>query len=719
MPTPYRHPREKPGSLWQHLPLVLLVALATAVRCATLSWSSLWLDEVYTVVEAGRPWGTLLLGLLTPQQGYPLYILAMRLWIALAGTGEAALRLPSALAGIGTVPLLYLLGRRLFGRQAGLLAAALLALSPLAIWYSQEAKSYALLLLVTVAASLLLWEAVEHGGRWRWAGWAGLTVVALSLHRLYVLSLLGQLVYLLYIARQGYFTRRYRLLVLVLGALTLLLTVAGLWFALGREGAGRQFDAQRRWQDVANTWTQFSLRIPPGPPEPPIFVDRRPWLLPFGIAALAGLAALAQGIAARAAHRRRAVFLLALLAVPPAVFYLLYLIRPFYYERYLLGALPLYLLLLAVGVTRMGTWTYRLGARLPLDKPPVPGHASGPHRLLAGALAALLGLLTLATTLALLLFSWQQVRDWTLTRLPQKEQYREATRYLQEHLHPGDLVVVHPGYIAPAVSFYAARFPRVPLELQTITNTETVDYGYNDFTATMDNLTRGRRRACLLYAPDHAQTESRSYWVEEWFDLNPFLRADLQHWTGLDLYCISFNTQYRGYMPVPQVPLEARFGGQVLLWGADLEPFQEPLQPGDTLPLTLYLVGLEANLPDLEAAVRLVDAAGRVWDEEADRPLNGHLPTWKWVPGDEFLDYHELLLPADIPPGTYAVEAAFHEAGAAAMLALPDGSSWTTLGTVRVGSAGAPALLVRAALMSPRGSGAPAPTAAGRPGGAP
>lgn len=690
--------------------LILLTALAAAVRGATLAVQSLWLDEVYTVVEAGRPWHTLLLGLLMPQQGYPLYILGMRLWIALFGTSEAALRLPSALAGAGTVPLLYLLGRRTFGRPAGLLAAALLALSPLAIWYSLEAKSYALWILVTVAAWLLLWEAVERGGRWRWVAWAGMAVVALSVHRLSILSLLGQLVYLLYIARQGLFTRRYRLLLLGLLALTLLLTVAGLWFALGREGSGRQFDVQRRWQDVANTWTQFSLRISPGPPEPPMVADRRPWLIPFGIATLAGLAALGQGIAARAAHRRRAVFLLCALVVPIGIFYLLYLIRPFYYERYLLGTLPAYLLLLAVGVTRMGTWTYHLGSRPAFPVSRVTGarslltsHASRftlhsvrctfyslrLNELLAGVLATLLGLLALATTLGLFFSSWQQVQDWTLTRLPYKEQYREATRYLQEHLHPGDLVVVHPGYLAPAVEFYGARFPRVPLELETITNTETVDYSYKDFTTTMDRLARGRRRACLLYAPAHAQTQAYSYRVYDWFYHNPFLRQDERHWTGLDLYCISFNTAYRGYMPTPQVALDARFAGKILLWGADLEPFQASLQPGDSLPLTLYLEGLQPNLPDIAVVVRLVDAAGQqVWAESSDQPLNGHLPTWKWEPGDEFLDYAELLLPEDLPPGPYSVEAGFREIGPGEMLPQPDGSFWERLGIVQVGCAG-------------------------------
>jgi uncharacterized membrane protein len=676
---------------WQRLLLVLLVALAAAVRCATLSFQSLWLDEVHTVVEASRPWGTLLLGLVTPQQGYPLYILAMRLWIAICGTSEVALRLPSALAGVAAVPLLYLLGRKVWGWQVGLLAAAFLALSPLAIWYSQEAKAYAFFILVTVVAWLLLWEAVQRHDRRIWWALAGVTILALSIHRLYILSVIGQLVYIVYIARQGHLTRRYRLLLLGLLAAVLLITLAGLWFVLGGEGAGSQFGTQRDWKDLASTFTQFSLRIVPGPPDPPIGPDRRPWLLPFAAAALAGLAALFTDIVARGARRRHAVFLLCFLAVPLGAFYLLYLIRPFYYERYLLGTLPAYLLLLAVGVTRLWRWAQALAARVTKHSSRFASPTTRPRPLLSGIPSLLLGLLALATGLGILAPSWQQVQDWTFSRLPLKEQYREATRYLQEHLHPGDLVVVHPGYILPAVELYGERFPRVPLELYTITNTMTLNYGYKEFTDTMDRLARGRRRACLLYAPYHAQTQEYSYRVYDWFWLNPFLHCDEQHWTGLDLYCVSFNTRYRGYMPRPAVALDARFGQEILLWGADVEPFQEPLWPGDTLPVTLYLQGQQPGLPDLTAYVRLVSAGGQqVWAEEERQPLGGHVPTSLWRPGVPFMDYHELLLPADIPPGQYVVMVGFYRAGPYGMLLLPDGSTWADLGTVEVAPGGAP-----------------------------
>ncbi len=666
---------------WRSSLLFLIVALAAAVRLATLSFQSLWLDEIGTAVEAGRPWSSLFLALFDPQQGYPLYTLGMRLWIGLFGSGEVALRLPSAIAGVGTVPLLYMLGRRLFGWKVGMLAAAFLALSPLAVWYAQEARAYALMMLLTTAAWLLLWEALHRPARWRWWTLGAVTVVSLATHRLIgVLSLVGQVVYLLYVARQGQLTRRYRTLLVVLLGIVLLGTIAGLWFVLGGEGA-RQFAAPRSWLDLADAFSKLSLRIHPRPPELGQGPDRRPWLAVFGLVALAGIAALIEDMAARGERRRRAVLLACFLLVPLGTFFLLYLLRPFYYERYLLGVLPAYLFLLAVGCAALWRWAARLGQ--------VTAGATRGRPL--RALAALsLGAVAVAAALLPLGVSWQQVQDWTLSRLPQKEQFREATAYLQRHLHPGDILVVHPDYIDQAVRFYQARFPRVPLEIATIRDMNTAEYGRREFEADMDALTRGHRRAWLYLAPYHAPFKDPKSWVYEWFNLNPFLHCDEQTFHGLSLYCVSFNAQYRQRVFGPTLPLDAPFGGEILLLGGDIEPFQEPLQTGDTLPVTLYLEGLYEQLPDLEAVVRLVGPEGRtVWAEETGQPLGGFLPTSRWRPGDQFMDYYELILPADIPAGPYAVVVGFRRADSPTeMLALPSGSHWANLGTVEVAAPG-------------------------------
>mgnify|MGYP000016030391 CR=1 FL=1 len=728
---PVRRPRQAGLSLGGHFFLLgLIVALGAAVRCATLSFQSLWLDEVSTVVEAGRPWPELLLALVDPRQGYPLYILGMRLWSALWGNGEAALRWPSALAGTLNVPLLYLLGRRLLGRKVGLLAAALLAVSPLAVWYSQEAKAYALFMLLATASWLLMWEAIERRSRWLWWALAGVTILSLLVHRLTVLTVIGLLAYALYIARQGGLMRHHRFLLVALLVVVLLLTIAGLWFALGQEGAGRQFGSRRDPLTLLNTFSQFSLRIAPTPPEPALGPDRRLRLLPFALAGLLGLGALGQALAARGRRRRSAVFLLCYLFVPLGAFFLLYLIRPFYYERYLLGTLPAYLLLLAVGLLGL---LRRAGRPLGRDGPaslegsPAPSFLKRGRSLLdrplplgkergsggcvrgRGLLSTALGLLAVATAVAVLAASWRQVQDWSLARRPAKEQFREATLYLQQHLHPGDLVIVHPAYIRPAVDFYQERFPPVPVETQALPDLAGGAYSFREFEAAMETLSRGHRRAWLYLAPFHAVVPDPQNWVYEWFYLNPFLHCDEQHYIGLDLYCISFNVERGSNVFRPTIPLDGRFGREIWLTGADLgrfypstcqpspsaapAPFREglfyrPLEPGDSLAVTLYAQGLRADLPDLEAQVRLVDAAGQVWSATGGQPLGGHLPTSRWIPGDEFMDYYVLLLPEAVPAGPYQVQAGYRLAAGGDALPLPDGALWVTVATIEVAAQG-------------------------------
>ncbi len=137
-----------------------LVALAAVVlvggllRLTTLGSQSYWVDEATTVHELHLSFGALLHEIRVNETTPPLYFVLAWLWAKLFGTGEVGLRLMSGLLGIGLIPLVYLCARELLSRWAAVLAAALAALSPFLIWYSQEARSYALFALLC-SASLL------------------------------------------------------------------------------------------------------------------------------------------------------------------------------------------------------------------------------------------------------------------------------------------------------------------------------------------------------------------------------------------------------------------------------------------------------------------------------------------------------------------------------------------------------------------------------------
>ena len=127
------------------------------MRLFRLGQQSLWIDEQFTLTSAGLPGRFALHDLLENVHG-PLHTLVVAGFAALAGTSEWVLRLPSALAGIALVPAIGWLASRWSGRETVTPAVWLTAGSPFLVWYSQECRNYAFLLLASVLATAALLE---------------------------------------------------------------------------------------------------------------------------------------------------------------------------------------------------------------------------------------------------------------------------------------------------------------------------------------------------------------------------------------------------------------------------------------------------------------------------------------------------------------------------------------------------------------------------------
>ena len=110
------------------------------------------MDEVATVNLLGGSLGDLLPDIRDSESTPPLYYLLAFAWTKLFGTSEVAIRSLSALIGTATVPLAFATARRLVEERAALVAAGLVAVNPILVWYSQEARAYALLVLLTVVS---------------------------------------------------------------------------------------------------------------------------------------------------------------------------------------------------------------------------------------------------------------------------------------------------------------------------------------------------------------------------------------------------------------------------------------------------------------------------------------------------------------------------------------------------------------------------------------
>ena len=189
--------------------VALTCALGAALRFWELGSQSFWFDESYTVDLVGRGFFDMLAAIPDTESTPPLYYVLAWPWAKLFGDSEAALRSLSALIGTATVPVAWSAARALFPTvaRAGLLAAALVAVNPYFVWYSQEARSYALLVLTVTATLVFL-------GRGRLILWAATAVLALLTHYFAGFVIVAEAAWLLY-------TKRTRAAALACGAVAL------------------------------------------------------------------------------------------------------------------------------------------------------------------------------------------------------------------------------------------------------------------------------------------------------------------------------------------------------------------------------------------------------------------------------------------------------------------------------------------------------------------
>jgi mannosyltransferase len=142
---------------FEDLAIGLLIVLCAALRIYHIGAASLWSDEIFSryYLDLFGPHYLLTDGL-SKEMTPPTYYFLLRGWMALWGDSEAALRSLSAIASILCLPVTYVLGRELGGKSWGLASALLFALCPMSVYFGQEARVYALLMLT---AALLLWAA--------------------------------------------------------------------------------------------------------------------------------------------------------------------------------------------------------------------------------------------------------------------------------------------------------------------------------------------------------------------------------------------------------------------------------------------------------------------------------------------------------------------------------------------------------------------------------
>lgn len=140
-----------------------ILILATTLRLININ-QSLWLDEAINIVSAKNYgfWDFITkysIGDFHP----PGYFALLWVWTKLGGYGEIWVRLPSVILGIVTVWLVYLLGKEIFSKKVALLTALFMAIAPLHVYYSQEARMYSLATFAAMLSFYFFWRVINKG----------------------------------------------------------------------------------------------------------------------------------------------------------------------------------------------------------------------------------------------------------------------------------------------------------------------------------------------------------------------------------------------------------------------------------------------------------------------------------------------------------------------------------------------------------------------------
>lgn len=175
-----------------------LTVLGAALRFATLGVQSYHHDEIVTASRVLRVgFGHAMDAVGFSESAPPLYYAVAWVWTQATGTGPYGLRSLSALCGVLLIPVAYLLGRELRGRRTGLLAAALVAVNPMLLWYSQEARAYAMLALFCALSLLYCLRALRDGRPRDFTLGGVFSALALATHYFAAFPLAAEIVLLL------------------------------------------------------------------------------------------------------------------------------------------------------------------------------------------------------------------------------------------------------------------------------------------------------------------------------------------------------------------------------------------------------------------------------------------------------------------------------------------------------------------------------------------
>jgi len=385
------------------------------LRLLYLGQKSFWLDEMWSVGFARLPWRSLM-SVIAHQEGpnMSLYYTLLHFWIGL-GDGEAWVRLLSVLLGVATIPVFYVLGKRLCGSRTGLIASLLLAINGMHIWASQEARAYSLVAFLSTLSSLFFVSCVTRPMRANWLGYVATTALAIYGHMFAALVPISHWGSLMFLRRKGVPWKGLLNSTAMIGVLA---SPMGL-FALGR--ARRDFPIgwvpKPTWHSIYEIFHCFVGACVGGTSGKSVVGAY------FIICAVSLFAGVKLWRASRNSFETwRVGFLFTWFLLPIGLAFAVSIVTPIVVPQYLIICLPPFLLVAANGIQSI--------------KP----------RFLAGAALAA----TMALS-ALVLRPYYQLR-------PRNQTWKTATDYLVLHTRPGDAALFFPAPGRLLYDYYRGRY---------------------------------------------------------------------------------------------------------------------------------------------------------------------------------------------------------------------------------------------------------------------
>ncbi len=393
----------KPTQSGPSLLLIGLTVAAAWLRLSHLGSKSLWLDEGATVALARASWQHFAWVWWHGEANLQtVYFLLMRAWI-LGGLSESWLRLPSALFGTASIPLLYVVARKLVSDKAALAAAALLAFSPAHVYYSHEARSYTLTILLVLLSTYFFVGAVEDGRRRNWVLWTVFGMAAFYSHDFAALVLVAQAFSLLFRKTPPETWKR----AWFCGLLIFLAALPGLTYVFRASPENLHFI----WMPKATPKELWRLLQFFGGSGVKVWLALILWI--------AGLVSIARTRRRDTERFWRGMLVVSWAVLPAVLAALISLRNPLFVQRYLIFSLPATILLAAIGMTELRRMYLGVALAVALCAMSIPAIVKEYHK--------------------------------------PREDWRAASKAILASAEPGDAVVFFPFYTRVMLDYYRDR----------------------------------------------------------------------------------------------------------------------------------------------------------------------------------------------------------------------------------------------------------------------